>query len=64
MSGSSGDPAVAPWWSAVAAAGGVTGAALASRDWAPTPLGLLPGWPAALRGAVAVCLPSRFPMAI
>lgn len=64
MSGSSGDAAATPWWSAAVAAGGATGAALAGRDWSATPLGPLAAWPDGLRGAVTVCLPSRFPMAI
>jgi PAS domain S-box-containing protein len=35
---------------------------VATFDWSQTPLGLMSGWPEALRIAVDICLASRFPM--
>jgi signal transduction histidine kinase len=40
------------------------GRRVASFDWSATPLGPLSGWPQSLKAAVAICLRSRFQMAI
>jgi hypothetical protein len=37
---------------------------LLAFDWSATPLGPVEGWPGSLRTAVAICLHSRFQMAI
>ncbi len=40
------------------------GARFAAFDWSLTPLGPISTWPSELRGAVSICLTSRFPMLI
>lgn len=44
--------------------GGETGARMRAFDWSRTPLGPVGSWPRLLKDAVALCLRSRFPMAI
>ena len=44
------------------AGGGLLGAAMATADWAQTPLGPPPSWPPELRSIVRMLLTSRFPM--
>ena len=43
---------------------GEVGARFAAFDWSLTPLGPISTWPSELRGAVSICLTSRFPMLI
>ena len=43
---------------------GELGARFAAFDWSSTPLGPISTWPSDLRGAVSICLTSRFPMLI
>jgi signal transduction histidine kinase/DNA-binding response OmpR family regulator len=40
------------------------GVAMRARDWAPTPLGPVDGWPQSLRTSVSICLRSRFPLVV
>jgi signal transduction histidine kinase len=40
------------------------GALMRARDWASSPLGAPADWPATLKGAIATCLSSQFPMVI
>jgi hypothetical protein len=58
MSRSSGASDVEPLF----AGGGLLGAAMATADWAQTPLGPPPSWPPELRSIVRMLLTSRFPM--
>jgi signal transduction histidine kinase/FixJ family two-component response regulator len=44
--------------------GGEMGARMRALDWSRTPLGPVARWPQPLKVAVALCLRSRFPMAI
>ena len=44
--------------------GGVMGARMRAFDWTTTPLGSPDGWPQSLKGAIALCLGSRFPTVI
>jgi PAS domain S-box-containing protein len=53
-----------PDWACGLAAGGEMGARIRSFDWSSTPLGPLGEWPSSLRGAVGICLRSRFQLAI
>src|SRR5215471_1495560 len=46
------------------AAGGETGRLMGSIDWSTTPLGPMSRWPTLLRGMVATCMLSPFPMAV
>lgn len=46
------------------AGGGAMSAAMATVDWARTPLGPVEDWPQSLRTAVSICLASRFPILI
>lgn len=46
------------------AAGGVTGALVASLDWSSTPLGAMSGWPPSLRTTVTTVVGTRFPMVL
>ena len=58
--GSSADPGAGELF----ADGGEAGRLMAAYDWAATPLGPVPSWPAALRHAVLTVLVSRFPMVL
>jgi hypothetical protein len=51
-------------WFATVAAGTEMGAATAAYDWTANPLGAPASWSVALRGAVSLCLSSRFPMMV
>ena len=51
-------------WLATVAAGTDMGAATAACDWAANPIGAPASWSVALRGAVSLCLSSRFPMMV
>src|SRR5262249_29948663 len=55
---------VEPNWACCLAAGGEMGALIGSFDWSSTPLGPISQWPPSLRGAVSICLRSRFQLAI
>ena len=57
------DPAPDPA-AALFAGDGEVRALARALDWGATPLGPVPGWPAALRGAVRLCLESPFPIAL
>src|SRR5262249_13863128 len=56
-------PAVDPDW-ACRLAGGEMGERIRAFDWSSTPLGPIREWPPSLRGAVSLCLRSRFQLAI
>jgi len=43
---------------------GELGARFAGIDWSRTPLGPISEWPTELRGAVSICLTSRFPILV
>src|SRR5262249_11961591 len=51
-------------WAGGLAVGGEMGARIRSFDWSSTPLGPISEWPLSLRGAVSICLRSRFQLAI
>jgi len=51
-------------WLATVASGTEMGAAVLAMDWSATPLGAPSEWSVGLRGALGLCLSSRFPMMV